>query len=89
MVDDNPILRTLQEIDRKVDDLASRVSAQEAAVRSLASRLPGIDHRLATIEHRLAAIEGRLGHLRTFGTCLLAGLLVSYAAILAVVLRSQ
>jgi hypothetical protein len=49
--------------------------------------LLGIEHRLAAIEHRFAAIDGRLAHLQTLGTWLFAGLLGSYAAILAVALR--
>jgi hypothetical protein len=42
---------------------------------------------LKGLEHRLIAIEGRLIHLQTIGTWLFAGLLASYAAILAVALR--
>jgi hypothetical protein len=51
------------------------------------AQLTGIEHRLAAIEHRFAAVEGRLIHLQTIGTWLFAGLLGSYAAILAVALR--
>ena len=46
-----------------------------------------IEGQLAGIDHRLAAIEGRLAHLQTIGTWLFAGLLGSYAAILAVPLK--
>jgi hypothetical protein len=46
-----------------------------------------IEGQLAGIDHRLTAIEGRLAHLQTIGTWLFAGLLASYAAILAVALR--
>jgi hypothetical protein len=46
-----------------------------------------IEGQLAGINHRLIAIEGRLAHLQTIGTWLFAGLLASYAAILAVALR--
>jgi hypothetical protein len=46
-----------------------------------------IEGELAGISHRLAAIDGRLAHLQTIGTWLFAGLLGSYAAILAVALR--
>lgn len=46
-----------------------------------------IEGELSGINHRLAAIEGRLMHLQTIGTWLFAGLLASYAAILAVALR--
>jgi hypothetical protein len=46
-----------------------------------------IEGELAGINHRLAGIEGRLMHLQTIGTWLFAGLLASYAAILAVALR--
>jgi hypothetical protein len=51
------------------------------------AQLTGIEHRLAAIEHRFAAVEGRLIHLQTIGTWLFAGLLASYAAVLAVALR--
>jgi hypothetical protein len=46
-----------------------------------------IEGELAGINHRLIAIEGRLVHLQTIGTLLFAGMLASYAAILAVALR--
>lgn len=46
-----------------------------------------IEGELMGINHRLAAIEGRLMHLQTIGTWLFAGLLASYAAILAVALK--
>lgn len=46
-----------------------------------------VEAQLIGIEHRLAAIEGRLLHLQTIGTWMFAGLLGSYAAILAVALR--
>jgi hypothetical protein len=49
--------------------------------------LIGIEHRLNAIEQRFAAMDGRLAHLQTIGTWLFAGLLASYAAILAVALR--
>ena len=46
-----------------------------------------VEGQLDGIGHRLAAIEGRLVHLQTIGSWLFAGLLASYAAILAVALR--
>jgi hypothetical protein len=46
-----------------------------------------VEGQLAGIDHRLAAIEGRLIHLQTIGTWLFAGLLGSYAAILAIALK--
>jgi hypothetical protein len=55
------------------------------------AQLSAIDYRLnaldASIQNRLSAIEGRLIHLQTIGTWMFAGLLASYAAILAVALR--
>jgi hypothetical protein len=67
---------------------------QEEKIDRLITDVAGIGHRLATIEgllagmdHRLAGLEGRLAHLQTIGTWLFAGLLASYAAILAVALR--
>jgi hypothetical protein len=49
--------------------------------------LADIKGELVGINHRVTAIEGRLAHLQTIGTWLFAGLLGSYAAILAVALR--
>jgi hypothetical protein len=51
-------------------------------------RLAAIEGQLSGIGHRFAAVEGRLIHLQTIGTWLFAGLLASYAAILAVALRA-
>jgi hypothetical protein len=51
-------------------------------------QLSGIDHRFIALDHRFTAVEGRLIHLQTIGTWLFAGLLASYAAILAVALRA-
>jgi hypothetical protein len=46
-----------------------------------------IEGQLTGIDHRLAAIDGRLARIQTNGTWLFAGLLASFAAVLAVALR--
>jgi hypothetical protein len=59
----------------------------EGELSGINHRLAGIESRFAGIESRAAEIENRLMHLQTIGTWLFAGLLASYAAILAVALR--
>jgi hypothetical protein len=59
----------------------------EGELSGISHRLAGIESRFAGIESRIAGIENRLMHLQTIGTWLFAGLLASYAAILAVALR--
>jgi hypothetical protein len=75
-----PIESLLTGIDR-------RLATIEGQLTGVDRRLATVEGKLAGIEHRLAAIEGRLTHLQTIGTWLFAGLLGSYAAILAVALR--
>jgi hypothetical protein len=69
-----------ERIEGQLDGIDHRLTAIE-------SQLSGIDHRFIALDHRFSAIEGRLIHLQTIGTWLFAGLLASYAAILAVALR--
>lgn len=59
----------------------------EIQLTAIAQRLTAIEGQLAGISHRFAAVEGRLVHLQTIGTWLFAGLLGSYAAILAIALH--
>jgi hypothetical protein len=77
-----------------MEKIESLLTAIDHRLATIEGQLTGVDRRLATVEgklagmgHRLAAIEGRLTHLQTIGTWLFAGLLGSYAAILAVALR--
>jgi hypothetical protein len=58
-----------------------------AALTALRADVAAIKGELAGITHRFAAMDGRLAHLQTIGTWLIAGLMGSYAAILAVALR--
>jgi hypothetical protein len=59
----------------------------EGELAGINHRLAGIESRFAGIESRAAGIENRLMHFQTIGTWLFAGLLASYAAILAVALK--
>jgi len=61
----------------------------EGELARISHRLAKIDGELIGVHHRLGAIEGRLIHLQTIGTWLFAGVLASYAAILAVALRGH
>jgi hypothetical protein len=60
------------------------IQTEQAAMRADMAAIKG---ELAGIAHRFAAMDGRLAHLQTIGTWLIAGLMGSYAAILAVALR--
>ena len=68
-------------IHAKLDEFGRRLATIEG-------QLAGIDHRFAAMDQRFSAIDGRLAHLQTIGTWLIAGLLGSYAAILAVALHT-
>ena len=67
--------------DEKVEAQLTGIEHRLAAIEQI------MNHRFAAIEQRFTAIEGRLVHLQTIGTWMFAGLLASYAAILAVALR--
>jgi chromosome segregation ATPase len=70
-----------------LDSIADQIRRIETGQRNISGELTGLRGKLAAIDLRLAEIEERLRHLQTIGAWLFAGLLASYAAILAVVLH--
>jgi len=77
-------LELLVEQNRQI---LAALTALRADVAAMDRRLAGMEGHLAGFTHRFAAIDGRLAHLQTVGTWFIAGLMGSYAAILAVALR--
>jgi len=77
----------MEKIESLLAGIDRRLATIEGQLTGVDRRLAAVEGKLAGMEHRLAAIEGRLTHLQTIGTWLFAGLLGSYAAILAVALR--
>jgi hypothetical protein len=77
----------LQWIARTLLAIQAEQAAMRADMAAIRQDMGLIKGELAGFTHRFAAMDGRLTHLQTIGTWLIAGLMGSYAAILAVALR--